>query len=82
MLYKNGDWEFVINWTPINLLNIDYKLAAKDFAERLKSIKIDQKAFIKGRQISDHSRLTNGITKDLHTFQIINIELKQHLCED
>ena len=48
------------------MLNIEYKIVANDFAERLKSIlpsiiKTDQKAIIIGRQISDHIRFTNGI---------------------
>jgi exodeoxyribonuclease III len=66
LLYKNGDRENIKNWRPITLLNIDYKIVAKIFAERLKSvlpsiIKTDQKAFIKGRQISEHIRLTKDI---------------------
>ena len=54
------------NWRPITLLNIDYKIIAKIYGERLKIalpqiIKSDQKAFLKSRQISESVRLTQDL---------------------
>ncbi len=56
---KNELW--LKNWRPITLLNIDYKLAAKCMAERLKKvlpnlISPDQSGFLKGRFIGENIR--------------------------
>ena len=66
LLYKCGDRDIILNWRPITLLNIDYKIIAKVFAERLKHvlpsiISHDQKACVKGRQITDTIRLIQDI---------------------
>ena len=66
LLYKQGTREDIKNWRPITLLNIDYKIIAKIYGERLKLvlpkiIKSDQKAFLKSRQISENIRLTEDI---------------------
>ena len=66
LLYKAGDRENIKNWRPITLLNLDYKIIAKIYAERLKKvlptiINSDQKAFLAGRQISESIRLTQDI---------------------
>ncbi len=66
LLYKNGTREDVENWRPITLLNCDYKIIEKIFANRLtmilkKLIKEDQKAYIKGRYIGDNARLMEDI---------------------
>ena len=66
LLYKQGDRDNIKNWRPITLLNLDYKIIAKVFAERLKKvlpslIGSDQKAFIAGRQITETVRLIQDI---------------------
>ena len=48
LIYKHGDRDLLKNWRPITLLNCDYKIVAKCFAERIKPhlsnlIKPDQK---------------------------------------
>ena len=66
LIYKQGDRDLIKNWRPITLLNIDYKIIARIYAERLKTvlpciISEDQRAFLKGRQISESVRLTQDI---------------------
>src|SRR6201999_2520892 len=61
-LYKKGDRTKIENYRPITLLNSDYKLMTKVLATRLSHVAptiIDksQAGFIRGRQISDHTRL-------------------------
>ena len=72
LLYKQGDRDDIKNWRPITLLNLDYKIIAKVYAERLKKvlpsvIHTDQKAFLTGRQITESVRLIQDIieTADL-----------------
>jgi exodeoxyribonuclease III len=69
LLYKSGDRDDIKNWRPITLLNSDYKIIAKVYAERLKKvlpsvIHEDQKAFLKGRQITENVRLTHDIIQN------------------
>ena len=66
LLYKKGDRDDIKNWRPITLLNIDYKIIAKVYAERLKKvlpsiIHPDQKAFLAGRQITESVRLIQDV---------------------
>ena len=54
------------NWRPITLLNCDYKIAAKGFANRLKKVlpkvvNCDQTGFMKGRFIGENIRLTDRV---------------------
>ncbi len=62
---KGKDILYLKNWRPITLLNVDYKLAAKCIAVRLKKylhslIKSDQTGFLKGRYIGQNiSRILN-----------------------
>ena len=58
----NKDHSFIKNWRPISLLCVVYKLASGVIADRLKPslnqvISNCQTGFIKGRQISDSTRL-------------------------
>ena len=58
----NKDTSLLANWRPIRLLNVDYKIATKAIANRLKKVlgKIinnTQTGFIKGRYIGENVRL-------------------------
>ena len=58
----NKDITFLSNWRPISLLNVDYKIATKSIANRVKQVLdriIDpsQTGFIKGRYIGENIRL-------------------------
>ena len=53
---------FLSNWRPISLLNVDYKIASKVIANRIKSvlqsiINESQTGFMKGRYIGENIRL-------------------------
>lgn len=66
LLYKKGPRPDIRNWRPISLLNSDYKLLSKVFAERLKSvmheiIHPDQNGCIKGRYIGHNIRLIDDL---------------------
>ncbi len=66
LLFKSGDREKIINWRPITLLNVDYKIIATTYASRLKKIlpqiiNDDQRAYIEGRHITENIRLTQDI---------------------
>ena len=59
---ENKDITSLDNWRPISLLNVDYKIATKVIANRIKQIitKIvdnSQTGFIKGRYIGENIRL-------------------------
>ena len=59
---ENKDRKFIKNWRPISLLCVIYKLASAALAERLKPvldimISQSQSGFIKGRRISESTRL-------------------------
>ena len=62
LLPKPGkDALYIGNWRPISLLNVDYKVAAKCIANRIKNvinsiIHVDQTGFIKGRYIGENIR--------------------------
>lgn len=54
------------NWRPISLLNTDYKILARDLADRLKVvinkiIHTDQNGYIKGRSIGYNIRLIQDV---------------------
>ena len=69
------DRNFIKNWRPISLLSVIYKLASGAIAERLKHtleniISESQTGFIKGRFISDSTRLVYDI---MHANEVKNI---------
>jgi len=72
LISKSGkDLELLTNWRPISLLNIDYKIATKAVANRMKKIinKIissNQTGFIKGRYIGENVRLIQEVIAHLN----------------
>ena len=66
LLYKKGPRPDIKNWRPISLLNTDYKLLSKVFAERLKKvlpeiIHSDQKGCVSGRYMGENIRLIDDL---------------------
>ena len=60
------------NWRPISLLNVDYKIAAKCIANRVKKvitsiISEEQTGFIKGRYIGENVRLISEVIENTNT---------------
>ena len=54
------------NWRPISLLNVDYKIASKAIAARLKEvlpsvIHMDQVGYVQNRNINENIRLLSDI---------------------
>ena len=71
-MYTKGDKprEFLKNWRPISLLNVDYKILSGVLAARIKpvlcqTINADQKGFLKDRCISENCRLVFDIMVEL-----------------
>ena len=65
---KDTARENIINWRPITLTNVDYKILTKLLARRLQGVikKIvheNQSGFIKGRNITTHIRLLDDLIK-------------------
>ena len=66
LLYKKGPRPDIRNWRPIALLNTDYKLLSKIFAERIRKvlpeiIHSDQKGCVSGRYMGENIRLIDDI---------------------
>jgi len=62
--------EYLKNWRPITLLNVDYKILSTVISNRLKLyldklISSSQKGFVRGRQIGECTRLVSDIITDL-----------------
>ena len=58
---SDKDTSILENWRPISLLNVDYKIATKTIANRLKKvlpklIHASQTGFLKGRNINENIR--------------------------
>ena len=63
---KGKDRMLLRNWRPISLLNMDYKIASKAIANRIKLvlpniIHSDQKGYVNGRYIGEVIRITKDI---------------------
>ncbi len=59
---KDSDLSILTNWRPISLLNVDYKIATKSIANRIKKalpsiIDHSQTGFLKGRYIGENIRI-------------------------
>ena len=72
---KNKPANFLKNWTPITLLNCDYKIATKSIASRMRKvlpriIENDQTGYLKNRFIGENIRLLNSIINYTNTEQI------------
>ena len=89
LLYKRNDKELLKNWRPISLLNVDYKIAAKVIATRLKPvlhkvINEDQTCGIPGRSIYENIFKMRDIVHHTHKNknQAILINLDQEKAFD
>ena len=65
---KDSEPYFLKNWSPLTLLNCDYKIAAKVITNRIKTviprlINNDQTSFLKGRFIGENIRMIDCISK-------------------
>ena len=63
---KNKNLLYLKNWRPISLLNVDYKIASKALALRLKKvlsavINNTQTGYVEGRFIGENIRLISDI---------------------
>ena len=64
---KPEAFQFLTNWQPISLLNVDYKIISKSLCNRLKLVmpkivSVDQTCSIPGRSISDNCHLLRCIS--------------------
>ena len=69
------------NWRPITLLNVDYKIASKAIASRIKNvlpalIHSDQSSFMKDRFIGQNIRLINDILEQTELQDVPGILLQ------
>ena len=67
LLEKEGkDRQYIKNWRPISLLNVDYKILTKTLSNRVKSvlpyiININQTGYVEGRKLCYSVRLVQDI---------------------
>ena len=78
LLFKKGARENIRNWRPISLLNVDYKILSKVFAERLKKvlpyiIHSDQKGCIAGRNIGENVRLIEDLLYEIENMSLESV---------
>ena len=67
---KDKPRQYLKNWRPITLLNVDYKILSGIIAKRMKSvleniINKDQKGFLKNRYIGENIRLVYDLIAEL-----------------
>ena len=74
-LLPKDDAELLLlqNWRPITLLNVDYKIASKAIARRVKPmlsklVHPDETGFIKGRYIGENVRLISDIMEQTRVY--------------
>lgn len=72
--------EYIKNWRPISLLNIDYKIVSGTLANRMKGplkylISSSQNGFIKGRTISQCTRLVYDVIYEVRKRKLDGILL-------
>ena len=70
LIHKKQDRRLLKNWRPISLLNVDYKIAAKALANRLRTVLAeivneDQTCSVPGRSISDHLNLIRDLLDNI-----------------
>ena len=81
---QNKDITNLDNWRPISLINVDYKIATKTIANRVKSVitKIidhSQTGFIKGRYIGENIRLLFEIIDSVEEKKKKNVPFWRHV---
>lgn len=86
---KDKDPDYLKNWRPLTLLNVDYKIISRAVALRLKTkihalVNEDQTGFISGRNISYNLRTIIDIiqvAKD-RSLQMVLVSMDWHKCFD
>ena len=69
---KDKDVLDINNWRPVSLLNVDYKIATKTIANRIKGflhkiISPNQTGFLKGRYIGENVRIIQEIIENVNS---------------
>ena len=84
---KDRDPDFLKNWRPLTMLNLDYKILAKVLANRMKKVLPDiisesRTGFMKNRQISNSLRVTIDISRKNKTVAGYLLSLDFEKCFD
>ena len=83
---KERNKQFIKNWRPISLLNVDYKTIAKALATRLKEIlpkliSFQQMAYVKNRFIGKGGRLISDVLEISESLNlkgyIVNVDIEK-----
>jgi hypothetical protein len=66
LVHKKGEWFLMKNWRPISLLGVDYKIASRAIACRLRTViasvvSPDQTCSVPGRYIGENVRLLTDV---------------------
>ena len=66
LIFKKDDDEYIANYRPISLTNVDYRILAFTLAQRMQNImknivNTDQSAYIKGRYMGTNIRLVDDV---------------------